>query len=223
MEELRIFRMTFLALLLLFSFVVVASVHALPADSMWIEPPTLDFGGSPVGTKFNVTIWLNVATPTNSWQFYLVYNAAHLNAVRCDYTGSGKSQWSGTELAETVVPSFGFHNSTHGYVVHGEVLKNSGENTGAGSLSWVEFEIIQVPPEGQTLASELRLDLVGAFDSKALTKDYVSIPLDYGNAIYVIPEFPFPILLFAFVIVVSGIALVFKRKISQKACLRRGH
>jgi hypothetical protein len=177
---------TIVSFVLLLSVIPLFFVHALPANSMWIEPTALSFSTTTtsVGHKFNVTIWLNMTTPTNNWQFYLIYNKNHLKALRCDYTGNFKSMWSGATLVDTVTPGFGSHNSTHNYVVHAEVLKSSALRTGAGSLSWIEFNITKAPGEGLTLASELRLDVAGVFESNAFDADFNPIPLAYGNATY---------------------------------------
>jgi len=173
-----------LALLLLSSATVFRAV-SLPPDSMWIEPTALDgavLGG--VGEKFNVTIWLNVETPTNSWQYYLVYNKNHLDATGAWYSGDGKSEWSGTDAVDTVEPSFGDHDGTHGYVLHGEVLKQGKTRTGQGSLGIVEFEIINAPGKYETLESILSLAEVGIFYSYALDADLEEIPLTFGAATY---------------------------------------
>jgi len=171
---------------LILSMTAFYQVRALPADSMWIEPSTLSFATNttPVGTKFNVTTWLNVATPTNNWQFYLIYNKAQLNAVRTDYSGSGKSLWSAALPVDTVSPSYGSHDGTRDYVVFGEVLKGSAEKTGEGSLAWVEFQIMQAPLEGETLTSDIALDVEGVFTSQAFDKSFTPIPLNFGKATY---------------------------------------
>ena len=179
-------KMSLTLLALLFTaFVAAFPAKSLPADSMWITPSNLvfDTNVNPIGTKFNVTVWLNV-TNTNSWQFYLVYNKAHLSALRGDYTGNFKSQWSSDLATDSVAFSIGDHNATHGYVLHGEVLKASRERTAAGSLTWIEFEIIQAPPTGGALSSELRLDVIGLFNSFAMDKDFNPITLTYGKATY---------------------------------------
>ena len=183
--KMKIISMMLLGFLVLSS-VSILSVHALPANSIWIAPDTQSFytNTTSVGFKFNVTIWLNMTAPTNSWQFYLIYNKVQLNAVRCDYTGNGQSQWSGSKSVSTVTPAFGNHNATYGYVVLGEVLKSSAEVTGVGSLSWVEFQIMQAPGEGQTLTSDLLLGVSGVFESYAMDKAYNSIPLTFGKARY---------------------------------------
>ena len=66
---------TILVLLILaFSSVIInLNISALDADAMWITPSTLNFTGSPVGTKFNVTVWINVTTQTHAWQFKILY------------------------------------------------------------------------------------------------------------------------------------------------------
>jgi len=179
-------------------------VQALPADSMWIEPTSVPEVEPYVGLKFNVTVWLNVTTPANAWQFYLVYNKNQLNATRCYYTGDGKSQWSGPDPVDTVEADFGSHNATHGYVVYGEVLKQSKTRTGSGSLAWVEFEVLQIPLTGQ-----LRLDLEGVFDSYALDENLDEIPLNFEYST-VIPEFTLAFLMM--LLLISSMFLVIAKK-----------
>jgi len=167
------------------STVVIFPVSSLNADSMWIEPISIDgaaLGGT--GAKFNVTIWLNVTTPANSWQFYLVYDKAVLNATRAAYTGVGKSLWSGALPADAVSPGKGTHNATHDYMLHAESLKSSAEQTGSGSLSWIEFEIVGAPGVGETIASALRLDLSGIFESIVMDAGFNPISLTFGEAAF---------------------------------------
>jgi hypothetical protein len=173
--------------LLLLSIIGVFTARALPANSMWIEPTNLTFTtASPVGTEFNVTVWLNVSSPTNSWQLYLVYDNSTLNATACVYSGPGnlKSVWSGVSPVDTVSPGFGGHNQTRAYVVFSEVLKTGAVKTGFGSVAIVTFKIMKAPAEGEVLTSELRLDMIGVFTSLALDADFGSIPLLFGNAFY---------------------------------------
>jgi hypothetical protein len=140
-----------------------------PANGMWIEPATEYFSNStPVGTRFNVTVWMNVTKDTNAWQLFLVYDRTLLQALRCGYTGDNKSEWSGVKRVVTVSPVLASWNSSYSYVLHGEVLNSSATMTGAGSLSWVEFNITYVPPKGISIYSEIRLDQVRPFSSYAL-------------------------------------------------------
>jgi len=215
---------TLLTLSILFSAIAFSPVHAQTAhapNSMWIEPMIENYDSStPVGTKFNVTVWLNVTSPVNSWQFFLVYNSTHLQALRCDYTGNGKSQWSGTLPVDTVLPDLSAipGNASYSYVLHGEVLKSSANRTVAGSLSWIEFNITYVPPQGVSIASELLLNQVSVFKSIAQDPEFNDIvpALTFDKCNYFIPEFPLTVLLVAFFAVTSSIALIFRRKSRQK-------
>jgi hypothetical protein len=212
--------MAILILVLLVPVIAASPVFALDANSMWIEPPAINYTTStPIGTMFNVTVWMNVTSPVNSWQFYLTYDGAQLNATRCGYTGDDKSLWSGSNATNSVEATFGSHNSTstYEYVLHGEVLKSSKENRGAGALSWVEFNVTAIPAEGQGLTSEMRLDLVGPFRSYAMDHTYTKITpsLSFGKTTYVIPEFPITALLFIALMITAGVALVFRKRISQ--------
>jgi len=179
--------MSFAVLLLssLLPVFVKFSVHALNADSMWIEPSTIDLTGKPVGTRFNVTIWLNVTSPTHLWQFYLRYKRTQIEAVRCDYTGNGKSVWSGSLWTGSVVPSFGVEiDETYGYVLFGETLGSGDENTGFGSLAWVEFQTMPASSTSRKVTSELTLDIEGVFSSYIMDKSFHRISLTFGRATY---------------------------------------
>jgi hypothetical protein len=180
--------------LLLSSIAIIVPVRAVPADSMWIEPSSLSFNvnTTSVGYKFNVTVWLNMTTPANSWQFYLIYNKNHLNVTRCDYTGSGKSLWSDAFPTNPVEPTFGAHNGTFDYVLHAEVLKSAANQTGSGSLAWVEFEIMSAPGAGETFSSDLRLDVIGPFNSYVLDASLNPMTVSYEKTTYEYVGLPAP-------------------------------
>jgi hypothetical protein len=167
------------------------SARAMAADSMFLEPSRalIGFtnGTAVVGSKFNVTVWLNMTTPAYAWQFYLVYDKSYIYATRCCYTGNGKSQWSGALPTITgACPVFGSKNSTHNYICFTEVLMCEREKTGCGSLAWVEFEIEQAPSQNQTLATGLNLDNRGPNCLYSYVLDVASdeIPVKFGNGYY---------------------------------------
>ena len=172
--------------LLMLSATCIIPVHSSTPDSMRIEPPVANFSTNttPVGTKFNVTVWLNMATATNNWQFYMTYNKAQLNATNSGYTGNGKSSWSGALSTDNPPAGSGAHNATHSYVLWGEVLKSSAEKTGEGSLVWVEFQIMQAPPSGQTLTSDIGLGIDGVFNSAVYDKTFNPISVTFGKTTY---------------------------------------
>jgi hypothetical protein len=212
---------TLLTLFLLLSAVAFSPVQAVtshPADAMWIDPDVVSYSSStPVGTKFNITVMLNVTTPAMFWQFFLIYNSTHLKALRCAYTGNGKSQWSGSATVDTVSPAFDQKNATNSYVLFGETLRNGANKTGEGSLAWIEFNITLVPAEGVSITSELRLDnRMGAFKSKVQDSSFTPIAITYGKCDYFIPEFPLTISLIAFFVLTSTAVLIFKRASRRK-------
>ena len=49
------------------------------ANAMWVDPPSVDMQGQSVGTKFNVTIWINLDSECASWEFKLIYNNDYFN------------------------------------------------------------------------------------------------------------------------------------------------
>jgi hypothetical protein len=183
----KITSLTLLTMLLL-SVGIMFPVHSVSTNSMYIQPAALNFNTNttPLGSKFNVTVWLDVASNVNSWQFYFIYNKALLTITNSGYTGNGKSLWSGADSTDNPPSSTGSHNATHDYMLYGEVLKASKERTGAGSLAWIELQTIKAPGSGETITSELRLDVVGIFSSGALDKNFNPIdpPLTFGKATY---------------------------------------
>jgi len=167
---------------------VKGSIQILPPNSMWIKPPTLTFytATTPVGYRFNVTIYTSLNVPSYAWQIYLTYNKEHLNATGCWYSAGTKSQWAGANPTSPVSPSYGSHNTTHNYVIFGECLQGIAETLpGTYSLAIVEFEIIAAPPPGQAFQSELRLDIPGSFESYILDIDLNEIPLVFGGSTYI--------------------------------------
>jgi hypothetical protein len=162
---------------------IKVSVHV--ENSMWIEPEWLYFttGSTPVGSRFNVTLWLWVTADNMFvWQFKLYYDTMQLKATRAGYTAGTQSEWAtyrtgGT--AVTVTPVI-----EENYVMFAESCMDdyyvpAGTNA---SLAWVEFEIIKAPPEGGRLQSRLNIDNVNTW---VLNLDLDEIPITKYGATYV--------------------------------------
>jgi len=157
------------------------------ADSIWIEPSTIVLSAYEihVGDKFNVTIWLNVTSQDMyTWQFKLYYNTSQLTATRAGYTGPGGaySEWAtyrtggGTGAVAPVIEE--------DYVLFAEsCLADYYVPKGTcASLAWVEFEIIEAPPEDGALQSLLDIDNV---DTYVLNPDLDEIePMTKSGATY---------------------------------------
>ncbi|MEM0121546.1 MAG: hypothetical protein QW688_08930 [Thermoprotei archaeon] len=149
-------------------FVNFKAAQSAPADSIWVEPSTVAINAfeMPVGSKFNVTIWLNVTSQNMyTWQFKLYYNTSHLTALRAGYTGpmGAYSEWAshrtggGTGAVSPVIED--------DYVLFAEsCLADYYVPAGiCASLAWVEFEIIAEPPEDGTLESPLDINNVDTY------------------------------------------------------------
>jgi hypothetical protein len=152
-----------------------------PANAMWIEPSSIELSTETydVGHKFNLTVWINITSvlspiqAVTSWQFAISYNKSQLNATKCGYTEGTKSQFFKNITAVPVEPQFGSLNTTHNFVMHGETWISGPKRTipGYGSLSWVEFEVIAKPPQGQGYASLISLVTSGVRICKILDSE----------------------------------------------------
>jgi hypothetical protein len=167
--------------------------------SMWIEPDTLSWETSnpPSGYAFKVYIKCEIASgvDTYAWQAYLTYNKAQLNATAAGYVGAdgteydpgaGKSEWADGKPTTPVTFTKGTHDATLDYIFIGEALSGAVKITGPGvfRLAWVQFIIVGFPAKYETLTSDLRLDLKGAFSSYFLNPDGEELPMAFGKATY---------------------------------------
>ena len=126
-----------------------------PGNSMWIEPSIICLSGLREHHRFNVTIWINFTSiePGNeigAWQFVIVYDKAYLNATKVGYTAGTMSQWFkevGVAATMPLSPDLRSFNETHNRVLHGEVWMDGPKapEGSYGSLSWIEFELTNIP------------------------------------------------------------------------------
>jgi len=153
------------------------------AGSMWIEPSTVTLSTENIehriGCRFNVTVWVNLTVMCASWEFGMLYNRAHLNAVGCDYTSDHKSQFFENITTIPLTPSFTHHNSTHDLTLHGEIwgLMGPFRNPGYGSLAWVEFEVVAEPAPGETLTSLLSISALYPYETYVQKPDQNEVSL----------------------------------------------
>jgi hypothetical protein len=160
------------------------------ADAMWVEPSIVELSTDThsVGYEFNVTVWINLTVACGGWQFKMLYNKTQLNALRCGYTAGTKSQFFENLTTFSLDPEFGSQNATHDFVLHGEVwFGGDFRNPGYGSFSWVEFEVMAAPAEGEILTS--LLDISTSYhpptsDTFAVDPDENEILLTISNGIY---------------------------------------
>jgi len=135
--------------------------YAANADSMYLEPATLEFKTDTTspGQRFNVTVWLNITSANMfAWQFRLIFDSSQLKATRADYAPGPTSEWATHRTGGStspVTPDIGTN-----YVLFTESLQ--GDNyvpaPVCARLAWVEFEIVAAPPMGGELTSVLSID-----------------------------------------------------------------
>jgi hypothetical protein len=186
---------TFAALMLMMPLVHAAEPgepHA--GNAMWIEPSTKDLRdtGAGVGYKFNMTVWINLTLSSASWQFKVAYNKGQLNATAAGYTAGDKSDFFHNMTTIPLAPTFGSHNSTHNYVLQAESwMLGPTRSPGYGSLLWIEFSVMAVPPAGQNLTSMIGLIEVYPVGTETYAQqpDGTMIDLTAYDSLYVIPEF----------------------------------
>jgi len=177
------------------------------ADAMWVEPSEIDLTTVSVGYRFNVTVWVNCSKTCTAWQFLLYYNSTYLNATGCWYTAGTTSEFFQGLGPIPVEPTF--YNDS---VLFGESCLMNLREPGYGSLAFVEFEVIEVPPEPLTF----ELDI-----SKAYPEDTYLIvvldseegklePMSVLNATVIIPEFG-PLVYIMLILTISSIAVMFKK------------
>jgi hypothetical protein len=176
------------------NFAVFKPVVDPTENTMWIEPSevVLNANSHPIGYKFNVTIWINLNVASAAWQFRLLYNKDYLNATRCGYTYSETYSDFYKNIDSYyhfyVNPVLATYNSTHNKVQHGEALiYGASRSLGYGSLSWVEFEVMAEPPEGQEIVS--MLDISSEYHpptgiTYALDPNGVEIPMTVRDCSY---------------------------------------
>jgi hypothetical protein len=161
------------------------------ANAMWIEPSTIELNATEisVGYRFNVTFWANSSLETKGWQFWLVYANAYINATQVGYTAESKSEFFQNITTLPVTPAFiENYNATHNRLDFGEAwVMGPKRGPGYGSLCWVEFEVVALPPANQ--AVDIPLDIKWAYDQFEPPKTYLlyadgtSRPLNVYNGL----------------------------------------
>jgi thermitase len=166
------------------------------ANAIWIKPSFKDLSHYTIGQKFKAEVWLNLTVASYAWQICLIYDKTILNARRCGYTAGTTSQFFEGLSTVPVEPLFRDVNETDAYILYGECLLGLVEREpGYGSLCWVEFEIVNRPPEPYQDYLELGTFIYETF---VLDPEGNDIPITRYHCIYgfgVSPPTPPPSLL----------------------------
>jgi hypothetical protein len=131
------------------------SITYATADKMSVSPsivfPTDD---ETIGTRFNVTISLDVAENVFAYQVTMHYNRTELMCVDANVTGYTTSRFMAGHVTNSTVsidgPPYG-----NGSVLVAETCEanDSVQGPKSGTLFWIEFQILQTPGTNQTLNS----------------------------------------------------------------------
>ena len=187
-----------LSILTIISIMLAAtSVNALipsephNANAMWIEPSLIELNATEIaaGYKFNVTFWANSSLETKGWQFWLIYPNAYINATRAGYTAGTKSEFMEEVTTMPLTPHMIINwNATHNRLDFGEAwLMGDYNSPGYGSLCWVEFEVVTLPPENVLI--NIPLDIKWAYETMDPPQTYLYYadgskrPLDVFNGL----------------------------------------
>ncbi len=132
-----------------------ASSESQAADAMWVEPNILlTFDNATVGSRFDITIWLNVTENVIAYQIGLFYNRTQLTCTQAGFT----DDFMGS-------PPHGLSKS--GPVIDGGLMGsgslliceecNGGDyvqGPHSGSLIWAEFQVLTEPESHANLTSK---------------------------------------------------------------------
>jgi hypothetical protein len=150
-------RIAVLTIILLSNFMALkafADVPSVPhnADAMWVEPLSVTFNTSnaSVGTKFNVTVWLNMTEDVFTYQIGMLYNRTQLQCTRAGYTGTGMSMYFSGHTTSSPPPVIDTSFLGNGSVLATESCQGTDTVLGphSGSLMWAEFQVQLVPTVG---------------------------------------------------------------------------
>jgi hypothetical protein len=150
---------TFLTVILLLNFMTFRAMADVPstphsANAMWIEPPSVvfDTSNASVGTKFNVTVWLNMTKDVFTYQISMLYNRTQLKCTRSAFTGVTTSMYmvGHATTASGSPPVIDTSFLGNGSILASESCTGTDNVTGphSGSLIWAEFQVLLVPTAG---------------------------------------------------------------------------
>jgi hypothetical protein len=161
------------------------------ASAMWIEPSMVELDPAliSIGYKFNVTAWANSSLECKGWQFWMYYVNDYINATRVGYTAGDKSEFLQDLITLGIAPSFKVDfNATHNRLDFGEAwLMGDFRQPGYGSLCWIEFEVINLPPGSTAVDILLNINeayaLTGPPQTYLLYGDGSKRPLNVYNGL----------------------------------------
>lgn len=144
------------------------------ANAMWVEPSSIALANDTaiIGYKFNITVWLNITSDNVfGWQVALLYNRTQLRGVRGRFTAGSISQFMQGHNVESSAPIIDTSSLGNGSVLSYEVCKEADyvQVPRAGSLIWIEFEVMTLPSGGGNFTS--KFDITTNYPDKTWVQD----------------------------------------------------
>jgi hypothetical protein len=204
---------------------IVVQAHAIgptehqEPDSMWVEPSSVTYSldNATIGTKFNVTVWLNIASANIfGYQFGLMYNRTQLRGARGGFTAGSTSKFMELHDTQASGPIIDTSFLGNGSVVVFESCKGDDKITvpNENSTAWVEFEIMLLPEAGKTITSTF--DITSTYPDRTWAQDEnlnkVALTT-YDGTYTVVPEFWLILPIF---MSLTLFAIVFRKRILRK-------
>jgi hypothetical protein len=142
------------------------------ANAMWVEPSPIVFNtmNASIGTKFNVSIWLNMTENIFAYQIGLHYNRTQLMCTRAAYTAGNTSDYFRDHTTVSPAPAIDESELGNGSILAFETVLGYDFIPGphSGSLIWAEFEVMTVPASGN-LAS--KFDIGSEYPTRTWVRD----------------------------------------------------
>ena len=190
------------------------------ANAMWVEPSSVAFDASnaSVGTKFNVTVWLNMTENIFAYQIGMLYNRTQLKCTRAAFTAGTTSTYYSGHATSAPPPVIDTSFLGNGSVLASESCLGEDNVTGphSGSLIWAELQVLVVPTAGNLTSN---FDISTRYSATTWVKDpdlnKITIST-LGNGNYtIIPEFEYMLILPIF-LALTLLAIVMSKKIPKK-------
>jgi hypothetical protein len=155
---------------------------ATPTKTVYVDPPKViyDIHNATLGTRFNVTVWISSSSypwKLMMWQVYTKFNDDLINVTEVWVDTPGKwviHAWPNDYLeGRSWDPDYIFYNTAGGFIGNptyyhlgsgsgalmiGDLLMSDKSITATKKLCTIEFEIVRLPEEGQTLSCVLNID-----------------------------------------------------------------
>ncbi|MGD0029334.1 MAG: hypothetical protein ABSC91_10400 [Candidatus Bathyarchaeia archaeon] len=111
------------------------------ADAMWVEPNQSIYGA---GSKFNITLWLNMTENIYGWQICLLYNRTQLMCTRAGFTNGITSDYFNGHVTVSVQPVIDTGTFGNGTIMTYEGCLGQDFISGpkSASLMWAEFQVL---------------------------------------------------------------------------------